>query len=148
MSGGAALTRPGSTARAIAEAQRDVYPDWGLEDWLAMAKRLHRLNSAGRVVLDYDMRIAEPFKVPGAEAGPDMWQALGALKGLPVTVVRGERSDVLGARTAVRMVAELDAELVTVPRVGHAPTLCEPVVLNAIDLWLGRIAEPAGAPSV
>lgn len=130
-------------ARAVAEAQGDVYPDWGLEEWLAVAKRLHRLNSAGRVVLDYDMRIAEPFRVPGNETGPDMWGALAALKGVPVLLVRGERSDVLGARTAARMAVELDAELVTVPRVGHAPTLCEPVVEGAIDGWLARVAGGA-----
>eukprot|EP01037_Dinobryon_pediforme_P019198 gene19198-19571_t len=59
-------------ARAVAEANGDVYPGFTLEDWLAMAKRLYRLNSAGRVVLDYDMKIAEPFRVPGNEAGPDM----------------------------------------------------------------------------
>ncbi len=87
-------------ARALAEGQGRVYPDYAIEDWLAMAKRLYRLNSAGRIVLDYDMKIAEPFKVPGNETGPDMWGALGALKGLPVLVTRGERSDVLGARTA------------------------------------------------
>ena len=130
-------------ARAVAEAQGDVYPDWGLEDWLAMAKRLHRLNLSGRVVLDYDMRIAEPFRVPGNEADADMWEALAALKGLPVMVSRGERSDVLGARTAARMAAELDAELVTVPRVGHAPTLCEPVLEPAIDRWLARVESEA-----
>lgn len=126
-------------ARAIAAAQADVYPDWGLEDWLAMAKRLHRLNSAGRVVLDYDMKIAEPFRVPGNETGPDMWGALAALKGTPVLLVRGERSDVLGARTAARMAAELGAELVTVPRTGHAPTLCEPVLAEPIERWLARL---------
>ena len=127
-------------ARTIAEAQADVYPDWGLEEWLAMAKRLHRVNAGGRIVLDYDMKIAEPFRVPGNEAGPEMWGALGALKGVPVLVVRGERSDVLGGRTAARMAAELDAELVTVPRVGHAPTLCEAAVEAALQGWLGRVA--------
>ena len=128
-------------ARAIAEAQGDVYPDWQLNDWLQMAKRLHRLNAAGRIVLDYDMRIAEPFRVPGNETGPDMWSALAALRDRPVLLVRGERSDVLGARTAARMAAELRAELVTVPRVGHAPTLCEPALEGAIDRWLGQVAE-------
>ena len=127
-------------ARAVAEAQGDVYPDWRIEDWLAMAKRLHRLNSAGRVVLDYDMKIAEPFRVPGNEAGPDMWRALGSLHGVPVLVVRGECSDVLGAPTAERMAAELgNAELVTVPRVGHAPTLDEPVLEAPIARWLERV---------
>src|SRR3546814_19400555 len=52
-------------ARALEESNRDIYPGYGLDQWLAMAKRLYRLNSAGRVVLDYDMRIAEPLRVAG-----------------------------------------------------------------------------------
>ena len=128
-------------ARAVAEANRDVYPDYGIGNWLAMAKRLYRLNSAGRIVLDYDMKIAEPFRVPGNEAGPDMWRALDQLRDRPVTIVRGEHSDIFSADVAQRMAAALpDAELVTVPRCGHAPTLEEPVASAAIDRLLARIA--------
>lgn len=127
-------------ARTLAEAQRDIYPHWGLADWLAMAKRLYRVTSAGRIVLDYDLKIAEPFRVPGAETGPDMWQALGGLGGVPVLLVRGERSDVLGAATAKRMAEALpDAELVTVPSVGHAPMLTEPEALAGIERLLARV---------
>lgn len=134
-------------ARSLAESNADVYPDWRIEDWLAMAKRLYRLNSAGRVVLDYDMKIAEPFRVPGNEAGPDMWRALAALKSIPTLVVRGGRSDVLSQATAERMVAELDrAELCMVPGVGHAPTLDEPALHAAIDRLLEQaMTEPATA---
>lgn len=127
-------------ARTLAEAQRDIYPHWGLADWLAMAKRLYRVTSAGRIVLDYDLKIAEPFRVPGAETGPDMWQALGGLGGVPVLLVRGERSDVLGAATARRMAEALPgAELVTVPSVGHAPMLTEPEALAGIERLLARV---------
>jgi pimeloyl-ACP methyl ester carboxylesterase len=134
-------------ARAVAEANGDVYPDYDIEDWLAMAKRLYRLNSAGRIVLDYDMKIAEPFRVPGNEAGPDMWRALEQLRQVPTLILRGGRSDVLGAKTAERMVAALDlAELVTVPGVGHTPTLSEPEAASAIDRLLERLStEPATA---
>ena len=134
-------------ARAVAEANGDVYPGYDIEDWLAMAKRLYRLNSAGRIVLDYDMKIAEPFRVPGNEAGPDMWRALERLRQVPTLILRGARSDVLGAATAERMVAALDrAELVTVPGVGHTPTLGEPEAASAIDRLLDRLAtEPAPA---
>ncbi|RIA46643.1 pimeloyl-ACP methyl ester carboxylesterase [Hephaestia caeni] len=134
-------------ARAVADANGDVYPGYETADWLAMAKRLYRLNNAGRVVLDYDLKIAEPFRVPGNEAGPDMWPALNALGDAPVLLVRGGHSDVLGAATADRMRAALPgAELVTVPDVGHAPTLDEPAVTAAIDRLLARVAaEPATA---
>jgi pimeloyl-ACP methyl ester carboxylesterase len=134
-------------ARAVAEGNADVYPGYETADWLAMAKRLYRLNSSGRIVLDYDLRIAEPFRVPGNEAAPDMWPALKALAGVPVLLVRGGRSDVLGEATAERMVAALPgAELVTVPEVGHAPTLDEEPVAAAIDRLLARVAkEPVAA---
>lgn len=134
-------------ARAVQEANAPMYPAYELEDWLAMAKRLYRLNSAGRIVLDYDMKIAEPFRVPGNEAGPDMWKALAGLAHVPVLIVRGERSDVLSAATAERMAAALDdAEVATAPGVGHAPTLTEPALDQAIERFLARVAkEPAPA---
>ncbi len=135
-------------ARAVAESNGDIYPDWGIEDWLAMAKRLYRLNSAGRIVLDYDLKIAEPFRVPGAESGPDMWQALGALRDVPTLIVRGGRSDVLSATVADRMAAALDkAELQTVAGVGHTPTLVEPVVHAPIDRLLARAYETNEEPA-
>ncbi len=131
-------------ARGVQESNAGAYPDWGIEQWLAMAKRLYRLNSAGRIVLDYDMKIAEPFRLPGNEAGPDMWRALAALAGVPVLVVRGALSDILSARTAERMVATLpDAALVTVPGVGHAPMLDEPAVQPALQHWLARTGNRA-----
>ena len=130
-------------ARGVQEANEDVYPGWTIEQWLGMAKRLYRLNSAGRIVLDYDMKIAEPFRLPGGEAGPDMWRALAALGDVPVLVVRGGRSDILSAATAERMVAALpDAELLTLTQVGHAPTLDEAEAGEAIDRWLARTSEP------
>ena len=126
-------------ARAVAEANGEAYPHYAIEDWLAMAKRLYRLNSAGRIVLDYDMKIAEPFRVPGNEAGPDMWRALATLRDVPTLIVRGDRSDVLQARTADRMVAELaDAELATVPDIGHTPLLTEAVLADPIDRLLAK----------
>lgn len=127
-------------ARAVAEGNGDVYPSYGIEDWLRMAKRLYRVNSSGRIVLDYDMKIAEPFRVPGNKAGPDMWPTIDALAGTPVLVVRGERSDILGAETAAKMIGRLpQGELVTVPGVGHAPTLEEPEAEMAIERLLARI---------
>jgi len=129
-------------ARALADANGDVYPGFGVEEWLGMAKRLYRLNSSGRIVLDYDMKIAEPFRVAGNEAAPDMWPTLDGLKGKPVLVVRGERSDILSADVAAKMVARLPgAELVTVPATGHAPTLDEPEAIAGLERLLAKVAD-------
>lgn len=128
-------------ARALSQVNADVYPDYTLQDWLGMAKRLYRLNSGGRVVLDYDMRIAEPFRVPGGEAGVDLWPSLAGFRGKPTLILRGERSDLLSDQTAQRMVQAIGnaATAVIVPRVGHTPVLSEPVAAQAIDALLERI---------
>jgi pimeloyl-ACP methyl ester carboxylesterase len=127
-------------ARFLAEAQGDRYPDWTLDQWLIYARRLCRLTPAGRIVFDYDMRIAEPFKLPGGDTGFDLWPAFRALIGIPSLVVHGEISDLLGAATVAKMVAENPAmKSVTVPHVGHAPTLDEPEAVGAIDALLKRV---------
>jgi len=127
-------------ARALAEAQRDRYPDWELDQWLTFAKRLCKLSPGGRIVLDYDMRLAEPFKMPGGESGVDLWPAFRSLAETPTLLIRGELSDLLSAETAERMQAEHpEMEVATVPRVGHAPTLDEPEAVAAIDRLLAKV---------
>jgi pimeloyl-ACP methyl ester carboxylesterase len=131
-------------ARAICEMQRDRYPDWSLDDWLLYAKRLCRLTSGGRIVFDYDMRIAEPFRAPGGDSGFDLWPAFNALAGIPSLAVHGELSDLLSRSGVERMVAANPSmEAVTVPRVGHAPTLDEPAAQRAIDRLLERVVLPS-----
>jgi pimeloyl-ACP methyl ester carboxylesterase len=127
-------------ARFLAETQRHRYPDWQIDQWLVYAKRLCRLTPGGRIVLDYDMRIADPFRLPGGEADFDLWSAFAGLAGIPSLVVRGELSDLLSEATVERMTTENPAmESVTVPRVGHAPTLEEPEAVEAIDRLLKRV---------
>ncbi len=131
-------------ARHFAETQRDVFPNWELEQWLVFAKRLCKLNSSGRIVFDYDMRIAEPFKLPGGATGFDLWGAFAGLKGIPSLAVRGALSDLLTDETLGKMLAENPAmESVTVADVGHAPTLEEPEAVAAIDRLLARIQSGA-----
>ncbi|MFZ2997755.1 alpha/beta fold hydrolase [Sphingobium sp.] len=132
-------------ARSLCEANGDVYPGYDLEAWLAMAKRLYRLNNAGRIVLDYDMRIAEPIRAMAqdgaSEAGVDMWPVMAAFRDIPTLILRGAQSDILSAPTAQRMVADIgdSAQLVTVPDVGHAPVLDEPTSADAIDRLLESV---------
>jgi pimeloyl-ACP methyl ester carboxylesterase len=128
-------------ARALAETHRAAYPDYGIEEWLGMAKRLCRLTSTGRIVPDYDIRIADPLRVPGGEAGFDMWPTLTALHDVPTLLVRGGISDLLSEATAGEMARRLPKlEQLILPRVGHAPTLDEPECRAAIDRLLARIS--------
>ncbi|KQX26084.1 MULTISPECIES: alpha/beta fold hydrolase [unclassified Sphingomonas] len=129
-------------ARSLADIHATAYPDYTLDDWLGMAKRLFRLTQAGRIVADYDSAIAEPFKVPGNESAGDLWPLVDALKPLPALLVRGGLSDILSAATADRMQAELPMlERIDLPRIGHAPTLFEPECEAAIDRLLARIDQ-------
>ncbi|USI73118.1 alpha/beta fold hydrolase [Sphingomonas morindae] len=128
-------------ARGLAEAQGGAFPDYDIEDWLGMAKRLCRLTPNGRIVFDYDLRIAEPMRAPEVVAPPDLWPAFEALAGRPLLLVRGALSDILSEATAHRMVARIPGLVhATVPRVGHAPTLNEPEAARAIDRLLARVA--------
>jgi len=126
-------------ARALEELQGPGFPAFGVEDWLAVAKRVMTLGQNGRIVFDYDMKIAEPFNAaPAPEV--DLWPAFAALAASPLAVVRGGKSDLLSAQTLARMgAAAPSAELVTVAGVGHAPTLCEPAAAGAIDRLLARV---------
>lgn len=128
-------------ARGIAESQGVAYPNFTIEDWLAMAKRVCRLTNSGRIIYDYDMKIAEPFRAPGGESGFDMWPAFESLQGIPATLLHGERSDLLSAASVADLVQRVPGlEAVTVPDVGHAPSLDEPESVAAIDRLLARVA--------
>ncbi|HKX79432.1 MAG TPA: alpha/beta hydrolase [Novosphingobium sp.] len=127
-------------ARGLAEVQGVAYPGYDIDQWLEMAKRLMVLAPNGRIVLDYDMKIAEPFAAMDVNAQADLWPALAALAGKPVLVVRGALSDLLSEATLAGMVERLPgAEAVTIDGVGHAPTLNEPQVAAAIDRLLARV---------
>lgn len=129
-------------ARAIASNNAEVFPEYSLEDWIAMAKRLCRLTEKGRIVFDYDMKIAEPFRLPGGEAGVDLWPAFESLKGVPMTLIRGDRSDILSDKTAREMKKRHPGlDYVIISRTGHAPTLMEPQAVTAIDRLLAKVTS-------
>ena len=75
----------------------------------------------------------------GPPVRPPLWPVLQAVT-CPTLVVWGDDSDVLSEAQARRMVDSLPrGELVRVPGIGHAPTLVEPVVLAALDHFLGAL---------
>ncbi len=133
-------------ARSLQENQGPVYPDYDLEDWLAMAKRCMTVGGNGRIVFDYDMKIAEPIIQPADAAPVDLWPAFQALDGRPVLLLRGALSDILTAPVVKKMATKLsDCETVTVPKVGHAPMLNEPKSVAAIDRLLERVLHASGS---
>jgi esterase len=73
----------------------------------------------------------------GPPRRPTLWPVLQRLP-CPTLVIWGTDSDVLSEAQALRMVETLPkGQLVSVPGVGHAPTLMEPAALTALERFLG-----------
>ena len=128
-------------ARALEEIQGPASPDYQIGDWLRVAKRLMTLGSNTRIVFDYDMKIAEPLANMDPDNQADLWPGIEGLADKPVLIVRGALSDILSQNTLDEMQKRLpQAEVVTIARVGHAPTLDEPEAAAAIERLLDRIS--------
>lgn len=136
--GGAMADWAAAAARARA-INGSAFPDYGGAQWDAFARRLARENADGSVSFAYDPAISQsiagdaPQTVP-----PDLWPLWELLDAVPVLVVRGALSDLLGAATVEEMAHRHSGfyASVEVPRVGHAPMLDEPVALAAIEGFL------------
>jgi pimeloyl-ACP methyl ester carboxylesterase len=128
-------------ADTLQERTGDVHPRYGRAEWLRFAKRICRQTAQG-VEFDYDMAIADPFNAGNTGEVSDGWPYYRVLAGRPILVLRGETSDLLSDAAAQRMATEIpDVEVVTVPRVGHAPDLDEPEAVDAIDRLLERVLK-------
>jgi pimeloyl-ACP methyl ester carboxylesterase len=127
-------------AAAIAASQGSAFPGYSHADWLAMARRNCREDN-GEIRFDYDMAIADVFKTAGPTPKIDLWPLFVTLGQKPLLVVRGEISDLLAGPALVKMHAAVPSlRSVTIPGIGHAPTLDEPEALAAIDGFLASLA--------
>ena len=133
-----------AAAAALAAAQSATSPNYRGDDWDRYARRIYRERDEA-IIANYDMAIAENFRAAQSAPEIDAWPYFRALAGAPLLILRGEFSDLLSAEAAQAMAdAHPDAELVTVPEVGHAPDLVEPQAIVAIDRFLSiKIGCPA-----
>ena len=131
-------------AAELAERNRASFPKWDNDAWRRLARRIAR-EDKGQIRFDYDMRLVDNFNVVLDAPVVDAWPLLEGLKGKPVAILRGALSNLFSQVTATRMLAELgpEAELVTVPDVGHPPTLDEPESLAALDRLLAKVRASA-----
>ena len=116
-------------------------PDLDDAEWERMTERTYT-RGPDKPALKYDPAIAVPLAAGKAKVPEFLAWALyrRLAKARPTLVIRGERSDILSAATAERMVAERPhAELVQVPGVGHAPSLDEAASRNALADFLDRV---------
>jgi len=106
------------------------------EDQRELALGVLRQRADGRWIWKMDPAYITQRVQHGAPRRPALWPVLQQLP-CPTLVVWGTDSDVLSEAQARRMVATLPkGQLVAVPGVGHAPTLMEPAVLEALEHFL------------
>jgi len=126
-------------AMAYRRAVSPITAGRSAEDQQELALGVLRQRPDGRWGWKMDPAYIEQRVRLGAPARPPLWPAFQALP-FPTMVVWGAESDVLSEAQARRMVEVLPrGELVAVPGIGHAPTLVEPVVLAALDRFLGAL---------
>jgi pimeloyl-ACP methyl ester carboxylesterase len=108
------------------------------EDWLIFAQNTYRQGDDGKLRFDWDVALAKPLAQPQRES-IDLWALWRAIAKIPALAIRGGVSDILLPETFARMKSlKPDLIQVTVPGVGHAPTLDEAPAREALDEFIRR----------
>lgn len=118
---------------------RNVLPHLSLdtdEAWRGMTALTYASDGNGRLRPNWDTRIARLMN----GNRPDLWPLFDGIANLPLLLVWGEASNILLPATIARMQsAHPDMKLISLPGIGHAPTLNEPEVVAALHDFLEHI---------
>lgn len=122
-----------------------AFPDFSERQWSDFARALYR-EVDGKPELAYDPAIARPLAASDSSAvPPDLWSVFDAIRTLPILLLRGEHSDLLGRDCVAQMRRRKpDLEVAEIPHRGHAPTLDEPDSRLAIERFIASL-EPVSA---
>lgn len=102
--------------------------------------RHHYVESPDGLKGNYDPALRDAFLAAFQGPQHDLWPLFNALDGLPVALIRGANSDLLGpAATAEMRRRRPDMIFAEVPDRAHVPFLDEPESLAAIQAWLGKM---------
>lgn len=129
-----------SASKALQKSAQNIYPDFNAHDWEKFANKLF-IKKQGQIELDYDPALVDMVKSSDTSAATDLWPLFSLMKDIPLMVIRGEISDLLRPDTLVKMTEfHPDLMAITVPNVGHAPLLIEPLIKDAFNQWIKRFA--------
>jgi len=121
------------------------FPRLEPQDWIAFARRTWREHD-GRLVPDYDVKLARTLLRANLERPPTLWHQFDALARVPLMVVRGANSDILAATTLDAMLARrAKLDVAVVPDQGHAPLLAEARLIRQIAAFLASCDACASA---
>jgi pimeloyl-ACP methyl ester carboxylesterase len=139
--------RPVRRWRDAVATVKSLFPDLGYtndRDWLRVAHGTYRRRADGMLHFDWDPAIARAL-LAGAGKVPDLCPLFGALRRIPCLALRGALSKVLQPETFAAMKrANPDLIQVTVPGVGHTPSLVEPEAIAAIQAFLAGLSSAPG----
>lgn len=111
-----------------------------LSRWLAEVQSHYTETPAdegGGLVIKYDPKLADTVLAAATNLAPDLWPVFEAMAGLPLAMLRGDASDLLGASTFEDMRNRRpDAHAATVLGRGHVPFLDEPESLAVLQDWI------------
>jgi pimeloyl-ACP methyl ester carboxylesterase len=130
-----------SIEEAVAFLQERL-PNLSHEDdaaWRDFAHATYARGEDGRFHPRWDTRIAEAIR--GGGESFDFGPVFGGLAKIPTLLAWGEASDILSAETVQRMRAQKpDLRVVSLPGIGHNPTLREPPIAAALDSLIAGAA--------
>ncbi|MGA1552832.1 MAG: alpha/beta fold hydrolase [Burkholderiaceae bacterium] len=124
------------------------------EQWRLLTEPAVRQRSDGKWTVNYDLKIAEPFKALFAlsdaraaanavntRAAPmTLWPLYEAIA-CPTLLLRGQQSDLLPTEVAVAMTQRgPKAKLIEIPGAGHAPSLVPPEQVDIVRRFLGDVS--------
>jgi len=110
------------------------------QDWQHYTQHGVRLDEQGKYRLHSDPKIGETIKRFWAFMHVNLWSRWDRIE-CPVLVIRGEKSDFLTESIAQRMATTgPKAEVITIPDVGHHPSLQSHEQISMITGWLDKNA--------
>lgn len=132
------LPRDWDEAVAIVKsANKRDFPHVSMEEWAVVARQFYN-EKDGRPASGYDPKLKNAFSVLDGPM-PTMWPQFEAVKRKPLLVLRGEKSDILSAKTVTRMHQRHPMmRSHVVAGQGHAPFLHDAPTQNEIAQFLAE----------
>lgn len=123
----------GKHARAAFGSQIPLTTD---ADWVRAARLSYIERADGKIIFDFDPNIVKPILKDDTKVH-NLWHFWGAICRLPLLVIRGAKSDILGEAQLQKMHdSHHNMRSTVVPGVGHAPSMAEPESLGALNEFL------------
>ena len=108
--------------------------------WLEEAQRHAMPDGKGGLKINYDPALRESFLDAFKNGSPDLWPLFDACAGMPLALIRGANTDLLGAEATAEMRRRRpDMIFAEVPDRAHIPFLDEPEAVAALGEWLAAV---------